>query len=186
MADRSKAIESHLGEPLSIPDVIRRHHDALIRFLRRRLRDPADAEDMAQEAYIRMMRYEGSREVSSPSSLLYRVAGNLATDQFRAEQTRHAADHVDIHEIAPASEHPEADRELAAKEDLAVALQAIDELPPKCRQVFLLSRVRHMTYQEIATHCGISVKMVEKHMHRALATCVKAVNRVGGPRGGSS
>lgn len=198
MADRSKALESNLpvgavqraDDPerraLSLPEVIRRNHDALIRFLRRRLRNPADAEDVAQEAYLRMMRYEGSREVSSPSSMLFRVAGNLATDLFRAEQSRHTADHLDIDEIAPASEQPEADRELAAKQDLGVLLQTIDELPPRCRQVFLLSRVRHMTYQEIATHCDISVKMVEKHIHRALAACLKAVHGVGGSRGDTS
>ncbi len=54
--------------------------------------------------------------------------------------------------------------------------ETIEHLPPKCRQVFLLSRVRRMTYGEIARHCGISRKMVEKHVSHALAVCMEKVS----------
>jgi len=53
-------------------------------------------------------------------------------------------------------------------------------LPPKCRQVFLLSRAQRMTYPQIAVHCGISVKMVEKHISHALAICMKKVGASAG------
>ena len=55
--------------------------------------------------------------------------------------------------------------------------KTIEQLPPKCRQVFLLSRVRRMTYGEIAQHCGISRKMVEKHVSHALAVCMQKVSQ---------
>jgi DNA-directed RNA polymerase specialized sigma24 family protein len=48
-------------------------------------------------------------------------------------------------------------------------------LPPKCQQVFLLSRAQRMTYPQIAVHCGISVKMVEKHISHALEICARKV-----------
>lgn len=164
-------------EQMCLQDVIRNHHDALIRFLRRRLSIAEDAYDVAQEAYIRMMKYEGSREIKSPSAMLYRIAVNVANDHGRAALSRSAKDHLQIDDFELVSELPSAERDLAAQQDLDVLLDAIEELPPKCKQVFLLSRAQGMTYPEIASHCGISVKMVEKQISRALAHCLK---RVGG------
>lgn len=162
-------------EAVSVQAVIRRYHGSLIQFLRQRLRRPEDAYDVAQEAYIRMMQYEGSRDIHSPSSMLFRIAINVANDLERAEQVRRSSDQCCIDDIELASDIPSPEREVAGQQDLALLQQAVANLPPKCRQVFLLSRARGMTYPEIARHCGISVKMVEKHISHALAVCLKKV-----------
>lgn len=162
-------------EALSVHEIIRQHHDALIRFLRQRLRVKDDAADVAQEAYIRMMQYEGSKHIASPSSMLFRIAINVANDLGRAEQTHRVSDQLPLDSVELASEQPAVEREIAAEQDLQVLYAAIEQLPPKCRNVFLLSRVRRMTYPEIARHCGISVKMVEKHISHALAICMQKV-----------
>jgi DNA-directed RNA polymerase specialized sigma24 family protein len=47
------------------------------------------------------------------------------------------------------------------RQELDIVLDAIDILPPECKEVFLLSRFHHMAHSEIAARCGISVKMVE-------------------------
>jgi RNA polymerase sigma-70 factor (ECF subfamily) len=162
-------------ESLSIHEVIRRHHDTLIRFLRLRLRVKDDAADVAQEAYIRMMQYEGSREIQSPSSMLFRIAINVANDLGRSEQVRRITDRTSIDGMDLACGAPPIEREIAAQQDLKLVYDVIENLPPKCRRAFLLSRVHHMTYPQIAAHCGISVKMVEKHIGHALAICIKKV-----------
>jgi RNA polymerase sigma factor (sigma-70 family) len=162
-------------EPLSIQEIIRRHHGALIKFLRRRLSVADDAEDVAQETYIRMMKYEGSCELNSPSAMLFRIAVNVANDHGRSAVARHASRHSELQEMEFVSEAPSAERELLASQNFELVLQAIEALPPKCRQVFLLSRASDMTYPDIATHCGISVKMVEKHISKAIAACLAKV-----------
>jgi RNA polymerase sigma-70 factor (ECF subfamily) len=167
-------------ETLSVQDTIRRYHDSLIRFLRQRLRVKEDAADIAQEAYIRMMQYEGSQKIHSPSSMLFRIAINVANDACRAEHVRQATDQIPIDGLELASPMPSADREIAASQDLEILYAAIEGLPPKCRHVFLLSRAERMTYPQIAVHCGISVKMVEKHISHALAICMKKVGGSGG------
>lgn len=169
---------AHSG--VCIHDVIRSHHDALIRFLRRRLSVADDANDIAQEAYIRMMKYEGSQEIQSPSALLYRIAVNVANDHGRAAQVRAATRHVQIDDVDLVSEAPSPERDLTARQALDQLLDVIERLPPKCKQVFLLSRVNGMTYPQIAAHCGISVKMVEKQISRALAACLKKVGGLDG------
>lgn len=170
-------------EALCVQGVIRRYHDSLIHFLRQRLRRPDDAADVAQEAYIRMMQYEGSREIHSPSSMLYRIAINVANDLERAEQVRRVSDQCSVDDVELVADTPSPERSVAGQQDLARLHEAIVALPPKCRQVFLLSRARGMTYPEIARHCGISVKMVEKHISHALAVCIK---KVGGSEGDTS
>lgn len=162
-------------QPLSVKELIGRYHGSLVSFLRQRLRVADDAADVAQEAYIRMLQYEGSREVQSPSSLLFRVAINIANDLGRSEQVRHASDHCGVDGLDLDSRLANPERELAAAQDLELMYRTIEQLPPKCQQVFLLSRVHCMTYPQIAKHCGISVKMVEKHISHALAVCVAKV-----------
>lgn len=165
------------SQGLSIEGVIRTCHSSLLSFLRQRLRVADDARDVAQEAYIRMMQYEGSKDVQSPASLLFRIAINVANDLGRAEKVRHMADHCDIADMDFDSGVATPEREVAAGEELEILYQTIEQLPPKCRQVFLLSRFHSMTYPQIAEHCGISVKMVEKHISRALAICAARVDQ---------
>jgi RNA polymerase sigma-70 factor (ECF subfamily) len=170
------------GEPLSIQEIIHRHHGALLSFLRMRLRVSHDADDVAQESYIRMMQYEGSREIRSPSSMLFRIAINVANDLGRSELARRAPDQCTLDDVELVSDLPSAEREIGARQDLELLQAAIAQLSPKCRNVFLLSRTHMMTYPEIANHCGISLKMVEKHVSRALAVCAKKVKEAGEPR----
>ena len=175
-------------EPLSVQEIIRRHHSALLSFLRQRLRIAHDADDVAQESYIRMMQYDGSREIRSPSSMLFRIAINVANDLGRAELARRASDQRSIDDLELVSELPSAEREMGARQELELLQGAIARLSPKCRRVFLLSRTQLMTYPEIALHCGISLKMVEKHISRALAICAKELRDAAepaSPTGGS-
>jgi RNA polymerase sigma-70 factor (ECF subfamily) len=162
-------------ETLSVQETIRRYHDSLVRFLRQRLRVKEDAVDIAQEAYIRMMAYEGSTKIHSPGSMLFRIAMNIANDLCRSDAVRRVSEQIPIDGLELASSQPSADREIAASQDLRILYEAIEQLPPKCRRVFLLSRAQRMTYPQIAAHCGISVKMVEKHIGHALAICMKKV-----------
>ncbi len=157
----------------SVCEVIDQCHNSLIHFLQRKLPSPDDACDVAQEAYIRLMNYEGSKDVVSPSSLLFRIAINVANDLGRAGKVRHVADHCDIDGLELDSGVASPEREVYASEKLDLLYKIIEQLPPKCQRVFLLSRVQNMTYTEIAQHCGISVKMVEKHISRALAICTE-------------
>jgi RNA polymerase sigma factor (sigma-70 family) len=180
LADESGLLRSAAHEQICIQEIIRRHHESLIKFLRRRLSIADDADDVAQETYIRMMKYEGSREIKSPSAMLFRIAVNVANDHGRAAQSRCSTDHCDIEDVPLVSEHPSAERAILAGQNLDLLLEVIEALPAKCKQVFLLSRAHGMTYSEIARHCGISVKMVEKQISRAIAACLK---KVGGDEG---
>ncbi len=55
--------------------------------------------------------------------------------------------------------------------------QEIDKLPPKCREVFIMSKIRGMKYKEIAEELGISTKTIENHMTEALRSIREALSQ---------
>ena len=142
----------------------------LIRYFRRHLGNGADtdAEDLAQEALIRLIR--SPTQAANTEAYLLRIAANLLRDRFRRERSHHTGLHDplddSLHELP--SEEPGTDDVYASRERLERLLSALDELSPRCRQVFLLQRYEGMTYTAIARQLQVSVSAVEKHMMRAL------------------
>lgn len=149
------------------------NYQALVRYLRGRTASPQDAEDVAQESLTRLLRYRDSQPPSAWKPLLFRIATNMLHDHSRqrhASPCRHPVPLEDVAlRIADAQAGPE--RALDDRLQLEQVLAAIENLPGKCRQVFLLSRFHGMSNQAIAERCGISVRMVEKQISKALAIC---------------
>lgn len=147
------------------------HRRALAAFLRRRVGTEEDVQELLQESYARVLHYGygGSREARVWKGLLYRIAANLAISRLRMDRAHNTAGQQSIDDVELASPEPSQERRVAAQQELALIREAIRELSPKCRKVFLLSRTHHKTYPEIAQLCGISVKMVEKYISQALA-----------------
>lgn len=156
-------------DPTTFEHFVREQREALVRFLHRRTRSQDDAEDLAQESLTRLMRYRGNAP-DTWAALLYRIAVNALNDRSRRAITRHDAQHVsldgDVSELA--SSEPSHEQRTASEQDLLALQHALLRLPGRCRQIYLLNRIEGMTYTEVAEHCGISVKAVEKHISRAL------------------
>lgn len=158
------------GPRLTVEQAFQRYRHGLLSFLRQRLNNKDDAEDVLQETYIRLIQhYREELDERTASTLIFRIGANAANDLVRRRRARHAGDHCSVDKVALVSDEPTQERRESARQELALLYDAIAELPPKCRQVFLLNRVQHMTYPEVAKYCGISVKMVEKHIGKALA-----------------
>jgi RNA polymerase sigma-70 factor (ECF subfamily) len=157
-------------ERLPVEQAFRRYHGRLVSFLRQRMRNEEDAADVAQETYVRLMQsYERDLLPDTAATLIFRIATNVANDFSRRRKSHHATDHCSVDLVPLASGEPSQERRLHARQQLERLYDAIESLSPRCQQVFLLSRVDHMTYTQIARHCGISTSMVEKHITNALA-----------------
>jgi RNA polymerase sigma factor (sigma-70 family) len=147
---------------------IRHQLRGLVQFLRARTASEQDAEDAAQESMTKLLRYRESEPPTAWKQLLYRIAVNVAHDQFRVALTHHRKEHValDGMDIAATEHTPE--QRAVYQQQVARLSKAIRELPPKCQRVYLLKRVHELSHAQIAERCGISVKMVEKHLATAL------------------
>ena len=148
---------------------VRNERDALVRFLRKRTGSEDDAQDIAQESLTRLMRYR-EQAPEGWASLLYRIAINALNDRGRRAHSHYDAHHVSLdgEAIDLASDEPTHEQRTATEQELVALQRALLRLPDRCRQVYLLNRIEGMTYTEIARHCGVSVKAVEKHISRAL------------------
>ena len=141
----------------------RRHARWLAGVLRRRF-DPQVAEDLVQEAYIRLKPYEEQGRVERPQSLLLRIAENLAYNQSRsARRTK-----IRIERLAEVSRCHEAYTDAEQHEALLLK-EVVEGLPQPLRDTFMLSRHAGMSYAEISAHTGAPIKTVEARMSRALA-----------------
>lgn len=147
-----------------------RYRPALVRYFVRHLGVRDDAEDLAQEALERLARKAPQVDIDNVEAYLFRIASNLLRDRYRRDSSHHAQDHVPFDGLADSepSEAPSSERVYEDRERLQAFLQALDALPPRCRQVFLLQRYEGLTYSAIAKRLQISVSAVEKHMMRAL------------------
>lgn len=166
--------ETDAGTLLSVKTLFRQYHRPLLAWLRQRLSVSDDADDVAQETWIRLMKYEGVDNILCHKSMLYKVAANVAIDQERMgkARSRHMHTTIDEDDDIP-SRAPSVEQIIESADSYHHMLHRIEMLPPRCRQVFLLSRVHGMTYPQIAAHCNISVKMVEKHVSHALLVLIK-------------
>jgi RNA polymerase sigma-70 factor (ECF subfamily) len=139
----------------------------LLRFLVRRV-GPQDAPDLLQEAYLRVVRHAAREAVAEPQALLRAAAGNLASDHLRRRKTEQKYRDFDSDTDGIPSSLTPPDAQIEAKERLKLLLEAVQQLPPRCRQVFVMRRFGGLHQEEIARRLGISRNMVEKHMRLAI------------------
>jgi RNA polymerase sigma factor (sigma-70 family) len=167
-------------KPSLVERLFAEHGGALQTFFRRRIRSKADAPDLAQEVYVRMLRISDREAIRNPVRYLYTVANNLVKEN--AVRDHRQANGVDIDE-APAHEQletlPAFDAELDARQRVARLGVVLQQLRPKCRAAVVLRFTHELTYREIAIHLGVSPQMAKKYVTQALGHCQRRMARLG-------
>lgn len=147
-----------------------RFRGPLISYFLRRVRDLAEAEDLTQEVFMRLLAASQRSEIEDAEALVFVTAGNLLRDRGR-KAARRGEGRIDLdlaHEVAREfveDRHPE--RVLLAKETFAEVLAALDELGERTRDIYVLFRLENMKQKEIAALFGIARSTVEKEVMKA-------------------
>lgn len=156
-------------------------HD-LYRFIVRRTRDPAAADDLVQETLLRLMTYERTWTVVDRAALGYRIALNLVRDHFRHRRRRPVET---LNDDIPC-ETPAPEQILMHRQKVEVFGKALDAMPPLRRDVFIRRRLHGHSVRQIAAELSMNEAAVEKHVVRALEQLhremAKAERRAGGRR----
>lgn len=156
--------------------VFRRRGPALLRFLRRRTSDD-EAQDLAQEAFLRLTRAAESQALQKPEAYLARIARNLLRDRAKSvsgfRERTHAVLEPEVHPANDGDPH----LALEARQLLQRHEKAILTLKPKTRDIYLRHRLDGQSYAEIAAAVGIGVSAVEKHMMKAIAQVDRMLGR---------
>jgi len=161
-----------------ISEVINREHARLRDFIRRRVRDPGDAEDILQDVFFELVEaYRMMKPVEQVTAWLFRVARNRITDLFRRENreaqrtgpatVREGREAPLLGDMLPS---PNAGPEAAyARSVLLEELEeALDELPEEQREVFIAHELVGYTFKELAAQTGVSVNTLLSRKHYAV------------------
>jgi RNA polymerase sigma factor (sigma-70 family) len=166
-------------KPSLVGRLFSEHRTALQSFFLRRIRSKADAADMAQEVYVRMLRIGDQGAIRNPVAYLYTVANNLVKEH--AVLDRRQASGIDIDE-APAHQDletlPAFDGDLDTTKRVARLGVVLKQLRPKCRAAVELRFTHGLSYREIAMHLGVSPQMAKKYVAQALGHCRRRMARL--------
>jgi RNA polymerase sigma-70 factor (ECF subfamily) len=141
---------------------------ALTAYLRRAAKSQSDVEDLRQEIYVRV--YEsGIPDRREPTGhFVFRVARNLLIDRLRRQRVVTIDLVADLGELNVISDELSADRVLTGRQELARLERAMNELPPRCREVFWLRKVEGLSQRAAADRLGVSQSTIEKQVIKAM------------------
>ena len=160
-----------MAEPPSAPRDVSALYRATVgplrRYLARMLRDDTEAEDVAHDAFLRILPEVEADRARSPAALLYTTARRLAIN--RIKRRAHAPTGRDGLQLdAHVAAQPGVVQQVMARQELARVEAAIAALPAGCRAVLLLRKVELLSHAEISARLGIAVSTIEKQHARAL------------------
>lgn len=170
-ADPDSGDDAHeIGGKVSrIEGLYRAEAPRLTRYFRRRIGEADEAPDLVQEAFARLAAFMAREGLANPAPYLQRIARNLLFERSRRRWRRMAAAHVAIGEEDDIAVPPAQDEALVHADLMARYEDAVQGLPDRTREAFLLHRLDELTYREIAERLGISIPTVQYHVGRALA-----------------
>lgn len=149
-----------------VEQLFREHNAALLKFVGAKLGSTQEAKEVAQEAYVRLLRLNQPEAVSYLRAFLFKTAANLAMDRLRQRGRRRFM--VTTHNLDFAVFDLSPDRQLEGEQAMQRLRAAIDELPRKCREAFLLYRLEGLSCSEVAARLGLQERMVWLYISRAL------------------
>ena len=148
--------------------------DILVRYFVARTRDPALAEDVVQDLFVRISQLDPAFVPDNPTAFLFQSARNIwlnhirgsvrasqRDSQWQDSQTTRVNNEV-------ISETPSAEARLTARQRLVQMTRALRELPEKTQRIFLLHKVEGLRQADVASQLGISKSSVDKHVCTAI------------------
>lgn len=157
-------------------DGVKRQIQQLRGLLRRKGQSRDDADDLIQEAFLRLHVYCQDEEVQQQEAFLTRTVLNLVVDIHRKSH-RDLYSEEPIESLLLVDIRPTPDEDFAVSERLTRVGAVLDELGPRTREIFLMHRVEGYGCAQIATRFGISLSAVEKHIARAVLSLMDLVER---------
>jgi RNA polymerase sigma factor (sigma-70 family) len=186
--DTPTAISMPLEQNNSLSETVRREKTKLQNFIRSRVPDPGDAEDILQEVFYELVEsYRLPQPIENIGAWLYRVARNRITDLFRKRKpefledalpvTNENGEGLTLDELLPS---PDAGPEAAyARSVLLEEIEdALDELPEEQRQVFVAQEIDGRTFRELAAETGVSISTLISRKRYAVLHLRKRLQEV--------
>lgn len=158
---KAEAISDH-------PQFARRWRPALMSFFLRRVNNHAEAEDLTQEVFAKLLS-RSDATIDSPDSYVFQTATNLLRDRARRVKVRQAYSETIGAMDGQGVETLDPHRIAVGRDELAQLNKGLMALPERTRTIFVLYRVENLSLDEIAEAFGISKSAVKQHVMKAMA-----------------
>lgn len=147
----------------------REHHGWLSGWLRQRLNNSADAADLAQDTFVRVLLARSAANLREPRHYLATIARGLVIDLYRRRSLEQA--YLDVLASLPEAVQPSLEEQALMLEALLQIERMLDGLGARVKQTFILSQLEGLGYAQIAQRLGISLRTVNNHMAKAMEHC---------------
>ncbi len=155
-------------------------HEPLLRaYLQKHFPALSDLDDIVQEAHLRLLRAGERGAIASGKAYLFAVARNVAIDAIRKNRR---VSPLRVNELPPwcvLEESADAAETASVRQEICLAAEAIDALPPRCREIVVLRGVRGLPYREISQRLGVSEQTVRVQMARGMKKCAEFLRERG-------
>lgn len=164
------SVDNNKNQKSGLLDAFSLCEASLKRFIGRFIYRPDDINDMAQETFLRAYSALNNREIDSPKAYLFKVAKTIALKEL-ARKSRQLTDYIEESQEKEVCEEVTLEENIGAEQKIRLYCDAIAELPPQCRRVFLMRKVQALSHKEIAQTLNISLSAVEKQIAIGVERC---------------
>ena len=155
------------------------HERELRGYLRKRFPRATDVDDVVQESYLRIFRARPSSRIASVKAYLFATARNVALAIFRRPRIFAEVGVTDFPASRIMEEGVEVPEQVSTTQEIALLLDAIDALPSRCREIFILRKLQGLPQKEIARQLGLSERTVQVQVARGAKKCAEFLRRRG-------
>ncbi len=164
------------SKPSFLETLFRRHAGELRRFAHRRVGRQA-AQDLVQEAFVRLAERAPGESIENPRAYLYQAVANLASNHLAKENVRARYTETAIELDSLHATDPDPQRCADARWRFEDFLSVLEELPELHRHAFILHKLDGLTYTEIAARLGVSKITAQRYVLKVLAHCAERMKR---------
>ena len=155
--------------PISFTVLYQDHHGWLQGWLRRKLGDTAQAQDLVHDTFVQLLTARHLPPLDNPRAYLTTMAQRTLFAFWRRRDLEQA--YLDALAAHPVAHHPSEEERYAVFQALETVDRILRSMPATTRQVLLMSQLQELTYAQIAERLGIAEVTVRRHMARAIAAC---------------
>ncbi len=159
MKEQNEKSRRHL-----VTDIYTLYRDDLVAYVDKRIHDMADAEDVVQDAFVRLLNMEDMLCPVTVRSLIFTIVRHLMMDRLRLRVKRTEVCSYIYDTRSMVTEEPE--QQLYANSLLQIEHARMEKLPPACRKIYYMNRFKEMSISEIAQELHIGKRTVETQINR--------------------
>lgn len=153
------------------------HDSSLKAYLRSSFPAVRDVDDVVQESYLRIWKARATQPIKSAKGFLFTVARRLALDILRRDRRSPIVVVTDLDRLFVLDKTPDAADAAATSQEIDLLVAAVDSLPARCREIFILRRLQGVPQRDIAFRLGLSEQTIQVQAARGLRKVAEYVRR---------